>query len=109
MYRAALIQNESEMMRYGWADIRSMLTGISYEWVSFTIDKIPELFAELKLGRYDGIIIATNACNDQNVRNILQEERNRKALFEFIERGGGIFQHLFPIVRTFRVPSIIHL
>jgi hypothetical protein len=91
MYRAALIQNESEMMRYGWADIRPMITGINYEWVSFTIDRLPELFAELTLGRYDGIVIATNACNDKNVRNVLQEKRNKRALSEFLEKGGGLF------------------
>lgn len=91
MYRVALIQNESEMIRYGWADIRPMIEHINYEWASFTIGDLQELFAELKLGRYDGIIIATNACNNQNVRNILLDENNKKVLLKFLEQGGGLF------------------
>lgn len=95
MYRLAIIQNESEMTRYGWADIRPMLASMqNYQTTLFTADNLSDFFAELPLGRYDGIVIATNACNDQTVRDLIQEEDNQKKLNDFIRKGGGLFVSL---------------
>jgi hypothetical protein len=91
MYRVAVIQNESEMMRYGWADILPMVSGIEYEWASFTAENLSVLFTELPLHRYDAVLIATNACNDQNVTSILQESSNKEILKNFLDANGGIF------------------
>ncbi|MDZ4063193.1 MAG: hypothetical protein U1E22_00835 [Coriobacteriia bacterium] len=99
MYRAALIQNESEMLRYGWADIRPLLEDKNkgddlYEWLYFGTDNINDLFGEVSMGRLDAIVIATNACNDVNVRDFLRKEENRESIRSFVESGGGLFVSL---------------
>ena len=71
MYRIALIQNESEMMRYSWADIRPMVERLGYGFDGFTAENIEDLYPRLKTDQYDAIIIASNACNDKAVRESL--------------------------------------
>lgn len=90
-YRVALVQNESEMLRYGWADIRPLLANIDYSWISFTSEHIADLFVELKLGRYDAIVIATNAYNDELVRRTFQSSENKSIVQAFLQDGGGIY------------------
>jgi uncharacterized membrane protein len=89
MHRIALIQNESEMMRYSWADIRPLLSRLEYPFDSYTAENLAELFPRLNKHTYDAIIIATNACNDKQVREALAEEHNR-SLAAFLRSGGGM-------------------
>jgi hypothetical protein len=89
MHRIALIQNESEMMRYSWADIRPLLARLEYPFDSYTAENVAALFPSLSETTYDAIVIASNACNDKQVREALEVERDR-SLAGFLERGGGM-------------------
>jgi len=88
MFRIALIQNESEMMRYSWADIRPMLQRLEYPFDGFTGENIDDLYSGLSLERYDAIIVASNACNDKTVRESL--ENHKTELETFLKTGKGI-------------------
>ncbi len=91
MYRAALVQNTSEMLRYGWADIRPSLESVPQcAWDAFTGDDMDELFRRLERGLYDGVVLATNACNDSRVREALTARSELVERF-LVERGGGLF------------------
>lgn len=89
MYYLALIQNESEMMRYSWADIRPMIHNMNYEYDSFTAENIDTFFVELSKKKYDAIVVAANACNDNNVLKKLEE--NKDQIKEYLYNGGGLF------------------
>ncbi len=88
MYSIALIQNESEMLRYSWADIRPMISREEYDIDSYTAENIARFSSELKETKYDAIIIAANACNDERVYNALVDCRDD--LTTFLNRGGGL-------------------
>ena len=89
MHCIALIQNESEMMRYSWADIRPMIERIEgYDFDGYTAENIEGLFPKLSSNHYDAIIIASNACNDSIVRDSLIQHKNELSLF--FEKGGGL-------------------
>lgn len=93
-YTVALVQNESEMLRYGWADIRPMVEHLKYEWVPLTSAGIESLFRELEVEAFDAIVIATNACNDRTVLAAFRRPENRELLGRFLQGGGGIFLSL---------------
>ncbi len=88
MYRIALIQNESEMMRYSWADIRPMVHSLGYAFDSYTAENLDDLPGRLNRNRYDALFIASNACNDRLVLESLTAAKEEIA--RFLERGGGI-------------------
>ena len=89
MFQFALVQNESEMLRYGWADIRPLLDELDYPYDSFTAENIGDLIIGLEGGKYDALIIATNACNDKNVHDTLV--RGQKVIEDFLGEGRGLF------------------
>lgn len=89
MYKVALIQNESEMMRYSWADIRPMLSMLDYAFDGYTSEDIEDLYNRLSSDCYDAIIIASNACNDEAVRESLV--KHKEAISSFLNRGKGLF------------------
>lgn len=88
MYRIAVIQNMSEMLRYGWADIRPSLQGFDYEVENYTSGNIQDLFPKLEKDVYDGLIFATNACNDSAIHSALLT--NKHTLESYLNRGHGI-------------------
>lgn len=88
MYRIALIQNESEMMRYSWADIRPMVERLGYLFDGFTAENIEDLYSRLTTDRYDAVIVSSNACNDKAVRESLN--RHRMVFDDFLKRGKGL-------------------
>lgn len=87
MYRIALIQNESEMLRYSWADVRPML-GDTYDFDSYTSENLDELYPKLETGEYDAIVVASNACNDEIVLKSLVEHKG--SIERFLARGNGL-------------------
>lgn len=89
MYYLALIQNESEMMRYSWADIRPSIQNMNYGYDSFTAENLESFFVGLDKQKYDAIVIAANACNDNNVLTKL--EKNREKISKYLLNGGGLF------------------
>jgi hypothetical protein len=65
-YRVAVVQNENELLRYSYADCRHILTESDYSVSYFTAENIGEL--EQKLPDLNSLVIATNACNDDLIR-----------------------------------------
>lgn len=89
MYRAALVQNTSEMLRYGWADIRPSLESSWCRWDAYTGEDIGEFMHNVEKGVYDAIVLATNACNDLAVLSCLEE--NKGILAQFLSGPRGLF------------------
>lgn len=99
MYNIAVIENETELQRYGHANVIRNLTqalkSVSkeakyYKLFSFTSANINDLFfSGVELFLYDSIFISTNACSDATVYAALQN--NADSIIKFIESGRGIY------------------
>lgn len=95
MYRVAVIQNESEMLRSGYANVIKKLKQISsfnnYSFELFNIVNIKKLFeiGDSYINNYDCLIITTNATSDKDVLEILI--KNKKTIESYIFSGKGIF------------------
>lgn len=74
MYTVALVQNQSEMAHYGYADARPLLTDLRYDHVLYTADNIDDLRNALLRFRYDAVIFASNALNDKTIRAETERE-----------------------------------
>lgn len=88
MRRVAIIQNESEMMRYGWADVRPSVERYGYYLDNYTSENLSELFPRLAAGFYDALLIATNACSNLSILKMLRERANAE-LKTFLCAGKG--------------------
>jgi len=95
MYRVAIIQNESETIRSGYANVIGKLSQIpllaSYSMELFNVVNIDRLFksGDNNIQHYDSIVITTNATSD---KYILDKLRSHKDDIEaFLLRGKGIF------------------
>jgi hypothetical protein len=87
-YRVAVIQNETELLRYSYADVRQLLSRENYDWSYYTSENIGQLSATLQ--RYDAIVIATNACNNSRILGWLVD--NSVELIDHLERNNaGLF------------------
>jgi hypothetical protein len=91
MYRVALVQNASEMMRYGWADIRPSMQKFGYRIDAFTGEDIHLLFVGMDENLYDAIILSVNSCNDYRILSALCEKRDT-TIKNFLENGNGIYR-----------------
>ncbi|MEU8283073.1 hypothetical protein AB0C01_01785 [Micromonospora sp. NPDC048905] len=86
-YRVAVIQNESELMRYSYADARHLLSKADYEWLYFTSENIEALTS--MLDQCDALIITTNSCN--NPRILAWLERSQAKISSFLrDRNRGL-------------------
>jgi len=87
MYNIALIQNDSEMLRYSWVDARPFLNRFTnYHCDLYTGENIHELF--YCIDKYDAIFISTNSCNDRKVYNALV--KNKNTIQEFLNDSKGL-------------------
>jgi hypothetical protein len=89
MYRAAAVQNTNEMLRYGWADIRSQLDATLCNWDIYSGEDIGDLIRRLSNLDYDALILPTNVCLDGRVRDCL--EQNCDIIGRFLSAGRGLF------------------
>jgi hypothetical protein len=95
MYRVAVIQNESEMLRSGFTNVIRKLTTIDrlshYSFELFNCVNINALFldGESNLNNFDSILITTNATSDKSVLDALIIHKEH--LKTFLENGKGIF------------------
>lgn len=96
MYRVAVVQNQSESLRAGYADVaRNLQTQLEledYEFSPFdgaTIDKLftPEAAQYLML--YDALFVSTNAMSDAKTRAAFAG--NVARLDAFLHAGKGIY------------------
>jgi len=86
MYKIALIQNDSEMLRYSWADTRPFLNRFDYKTFLYTGENIRELFRNLQ--EFDALFVSTNACNDRKIYSELKD--NKVKIEDFLSNGKGL-------------------
>lgn len=99
MYNIAVIENETELQRYGHANVtRNLRASIEkqkdskyFKFVRFTSTNIEKLFfdREQNLSKFDALFISTNACSDSVVYKCLCE--NKTQIIDFVENGLGIY------------------
>src|SRR6185369_8821811 len=92
-YRVAVIENESESLRYGYANIAPRLAQIkrlrNYTFERFDNQNLPSLFENERIFSFDSIFISTNATSDGTTLATLRE--NRILIEKFITLGKGLF------------------
>ena len=91
MYNVALVQNQSEMSHYGYADARPMLKEFGYNLDPnsglYTAQNIDDLEADLD--KYDAVYFASNALNDKNIRDVVLSESFKNSFTDFLKSGKG--------------------
>jgi hypothetical protein len=91
MYKVAVILNESETQRYGWANVmpvlRKSVDHHEYEFDAYTVANMDDFF--YKSSRYDSVFITTNACNDELLHSQLVAHKSE--ICDFLRSGKGMF------------------
>ena len=91
MYRVAVLLNESETQRYGWASIIPVLQNSvdhhEYAFQAFTSANVAEFLQ--RHHHYDSLFISYNACNDELLYSSLVTHRN--IIADFLNSGRGLF------------------
>ncbi len=90
MYRIALVQNQSEMAHYGYADARSLFAEFGYKVTLYTAQNVSELSNALRPNRTDGLVLGSNALNDKTIRSYFEMEETAAVVHRFLECGGGL-------------------
>lgn len=94
MFNVAVILNESETERYGWANILPVLKRATeqrrYEFHAYTASNFEEFVR--RIGSYDSVFISTNACNDELLFAKLVS--SKAAIADFLAQGKGLFASL---------------
>lgn len=95
MFNIAVILNETELQRYGHANLiprlSKLLPSSDYSFHPFTCLNIAELFREGEnfiLG-FDALFVSMNACSDRKVYEILLNQR--EIITTFVKCGKGVF------------------
>ena len=89
MYLVALVQNQSEMSHYGYADARPLIKEFGYQPILYTAQNIEGLAKDLSREKFDAIFFASNALNDKTIRENVLSNRFTKAFRQFVEKGKG--------------------
>lgn len=95
MFRVAVILNESELIRSGYANVvpklRRLVHTEAYAFDSFTVTNIDHLFREGQqhLFGYDALVVTTNATSDKVVLDTLRTKASD--IKSFLQRGRGLF------------------
>ncbi|GAA1281895.1 hypothetical protein Psi02_38070 [Planotetraspora silvatica] len=90
MYRVALVQNQSEMAHYGYADARQMVGDRGYRVELYTGDNISTLSRRMRDDDLDCVALASNALNDRTIMDELCTPEWAAELGRFLERDRGL-------------------
>ena len=94
VFNVAVILNESETERYGWANILPVLKRATerhaYNFHAYTASNFEEFVR--RINNYDSVFISTNACNDELL--FAKLVASKEAIAEFLARGKGLFASL---------------
>jgi hypothetical protein len=90
MYHIALVQNQSEMAHYGYADARALFGDLGYEVTLYTAQNVSELSVALQHRTTDAVVLGSNALNDKMIRAYFEEAATAQAVSHFLECGGGL-------------------
>lgn len=88
MARIALVQNQSEMSHYGYADARPLLS--AHDVRLFTGDNISDLVGLLETRHYDALVIGTNALNDREILSTICTPSFASVVDKYIRAGAGV-------------------
>ena len=89
MMRIALVQNQSEMAHYGYADARPLISGFGYDVTLYTADNIDTLSSSLARGHYDAVVFGSNSLNDKTIRTETRNEIFINVFREWLKKGHG--------------------
>lgn len=94
VYRVAIVENESESIRYPYANLAPKLKQVArlrnYEFSRFDAQGIGRLLAPDLLLTFDALVIATNATSDENILRQLRDA-GRASIETFLAAGKGLF------------------
>ncbi|MDE7089951.1 MAG: hypothetical protein K2O54_07515 [Prevotella sp.] len=92
MYKVAVLMASGEMIAYPYSNLKNYVKRFRqsdiYDFVIFSQETFDECFAFLKLGKFDSLIICSNAGNDMDVKDEL--ESHKSDISDFIESGHGV-------------------
>lgn len=90
LYNIALIQNQSEMSHYGYADARPLIQGLGpYTVDLYTAQNIDELPNDLERGNLHAVVLASNALNDKTIREAVLGQPFTQRIGGFLAKGHG--------------------
>ncbi len=89
MFTVALIQNQSEMSHYGYADARPLIVRRNYLVKLYTAQNIDRLAHELKDIRIDAVVFASNALNDKTIRDTVGSDAFASTFADYLKAGKG--------------------
>ena len=99
MWNIALVQNQSEMSHYGYADARPLIEELGYNVVLYTAQNIDDLASNLQT--FDAIIYASNAFNDKTIREEIFTPEFIATFSKFLEEGKGcLILHQLRLAQT---------
>lgn len=90
MVRIALVQNQSEMTHYAYADCRVLFRDFGYEVFLYTAQNIDQLPQALSSDRISALVLGSNALNDKTIRSVVYSDHFKIALDAFLAKGGGL-------------------
>ena len=95
-YHVALVQNQTEMAHYGYADARPLLEERGYTVHHFTGSNILDLTASLGSQTLNAVVVGSNALSDPDIRREMRTGSAIEGLSAMLRNGGGIlvFQQL---------------
>ncbi len=87
-YSIALVQNQSEMAHYGYADARPLLEGYDVHLLTGdNVDGLPGLLAKLQV---DALVLGSNALNDRDILKALNSETFADCVGAYLDAGRGV-------------------
>lgn len=89
MFKVALVQNQSEMAHYGYADARPLISSFGYEVELYTADNIDSLGSSLARNRFDAVVFGSNALNDKTIFAETAKDSFRQCFQDWLARGRG--------------------
>ncbi len=89
MHSIALVQNQSEMAHYGYADARPMLKELGYNVELYTADNVENLQIAFSRNSFDAVIFASNALNDKTILNEVSSESFKESFNTWLSSGRG--------------------
>lgn len=90
MRTLALVQNQSEMAHYGYADCRALFDEFGYKPILYTAQNIERLSNDLLTRNFDSVVLGSNALNDKTIREVVYSNGFASNLKQFLLDGNGL-------------------
>lgn len=90
MYKVCLIQNQSEMVHYRFADLRLFLENHNINYDLYTAENIETIISNFEKESYDAIIFSTNSLNDRMILSTIDQEPFKLLLDKHLSQNRGV-------------------